>query len=139
MRKTALALLAALLPLTAAAGDGYESLTITTHGGEQLSVVLSAATTTRFTDSEAVFTETDADGAETLTLSVALTDLRTFTFEPATAPEGVHSISLAGSADAQSAAIYTLEGKRTAASSLDELPRGTYIIRTASASLKVTK
>lgn len=137
-RQAVLSLAAMLLTLGASAQTqkpGYHSVSLTTRYGEVSTVRLTDAMTTTFTHDDIIF----ADG--TTTVSVPLNVLRTYTFV-AVDPDNLEGIGAITLAEGQEAEVYTLDGRHVTTSRdlhFDTLGHGTYIVRTATATLKVTR
>lgn len=127
MKQTILSLLALATTLTGAADTlkpGYSSVQLLAHDGHTTTVTLTDDMVTTFTDTDIVF----ADAANTVTM--ALADLRSFTFTEAVIPDGIATPVVA---EAQE--IYTADGHRIA--TLDGAPAGLYIIRSGKSIVKI--
>lgn len=128
MKKTLLALLA-LTALTASADGfkaGYSSVQISTVSGETTTVTLTDEMTTTFTASDIVFADA------TTTISLPLTQLRTYSFVEAVIPEGITSVP---AVQHGISAIFTADGRQIP--SLEGAPTGLYIVKTAGTTMKI--
>lgn len=113
---------------------GYHSVTLTTRNGEVTTVRLTDVMKTTFTRDDIVFADASA------TVTVPLNVLRTYTFVPVDM-DNIESVSAITLTRGQQAEVYTLDGRHvttTGSLALDALEPGTYIVRTAGSTFKVT-
>lgn len=136
MKKTLLSLFALAATLTASAEPamllttdakaGYSSVQISTVNGENTTVTLSDEMTTTFTAQDIVF----ADG--TTTVSIPLAQLRTYTFVPATPPDGITEVPVLQNGVT---AIFSADGRQLP--TLDGAPAGMYIVKCGKTTMKI--
>lgn len=129
MKRIILHTLALAAALTASADGlkpGFSSVEIRTVSGETTTVTLTDEMTTTFTASDVVFADA------TTTVSLPLTQLRTYSFVEAVIPEGITSVPAVQNGIS---AIFTADGRQI--SSLEGAPAGLYIVKTAGTTIKI--
>lgn len=129
MKRIILPTLALAAALTASADGlkpGFSSVEIRTVSGETTTVTLTDEMTTTFTASDVVFADA------TTTVSLPLTQLRTYSFVEAVIPEGITDVpAVQNGIDA----IFTADGRQIP--SLEGAPAGLYIVKTAGTTMKI--
>lgn len=136
MKKTLLSLFALAIALTASADGtttavsdlkpGFSSVEIRTVSGETTTVTLTDGMTTTFTTQDIIFADA------TTTVSLPLTQLRTYSFVEAVIPEGITSVP---AVQHGISAIFTADGRQIP--SLEGAPTGLYIVKTAGTTMKI--
>lgn len=129
MKRIILHTLALAATLTASADGlkpGFSSVEIRTVSGETTTVTLTDEMTTTFTASDIVFADA------TTTVSLPLTQLRTYSFVEAVIPEGITSVP---AVQHGISAIFTADGRQIP--SLEGAPAGLYIVKTAGTTIKI--